>query len=1019
LNDRTHSFGYWLRRRRKALDLTQEALAATVSCTRFTIRKIEADERRPSRRLAERLADRLAIPSAERDAFLEAARSVRGVEKLAVDQVPLVKPGPRLRGDDKRLGPRLHGGDDLAVESSPLVGRANEYGLLVGLLARLTAGSGHVALLEGEPGIGKSRLMQEIAAYGAAQDLRTLATNCYEIERAMAYQPVIDLVTQALAHVSTESLGRLAPVALAEIAGLVPAVAERVAVQSLSADFPQARQARLFQAIVQLFEAAAGGRQVVVMADDIQWADDASAQFFHYLARQAASRPLLLVCAYRDEELDSQERLAGLVGSLRRESHARHIPLARLQVSDAETLVERLADPRLKVPGLAARLHRETDGNPFFLMSMLHSLTQGEAPVDLSGELPLPEALRASVRARLLHVDAPARAVLDAAAVLGRRFDFETLLAVTRKPEEELLAALEALVRRRLLREATEDGFYDFSHDKVREVVYRGIVAARRKALHRAVAEALEGGDAAAHERDAWLAEHYQRAHVWKKALRYVVLAAERSQKLFAMRDALHWLDRAVALAESHPEAIAAQSLTELYGRRGAARALAGQTEGAVADIRRVIDEARLRSDRARARDAFIQLGMAYRRADDYGQATQCLAEALLESRAMNDERHAADTLYHLGTVMWSNGRNYEAITFHQEAVGICERLGLEDLVAVQAYHGRGEAHYNNLEPANAIACYERSIELARGIGDRSYECENLMMIAFACTGYMGLADYPRAEASFEASLAIARSADLQWHMGPTLLGLDHVRACTGRYGEAFDGMMKTLRWLEGVKQTRYQLIAYDLLAHLLIDLGFNQQAVEQCERGLALAQRERIPFWRPRMAANLAIARLRMGDLDVGPALEGALEECRRHSELTQLARCLEGLAQLALARGDPEGCLAFADELLSLVEPAGLRELAALARRWRGEAMLARGNHEGALEDLGRALGQAQEIGRPRLAAEVHGALARTHEALGSREQARRHGEEAGDIAARIHRSLLGSGLERIIPAPAASFA
>ena len=1014
MGDHTHSFGYWLRRRRKALDLTQEALAATVSCTRFTIRKIEADERRPSRRLAERLADKLAIPLPERDAFLQAARSVRGVEKLAVDRLPLAKPGPRPGAGDRELDPRLRGDDELG----PFVGRANEYGLLVGLLARLTAGSGHVVLLEGEPGIGKSRLMQEIAAYGAAQDLRTLATNCYEIERAMAYQPVIDLVSQALEHVAPEALGRLAPVALSEIAGLVPAIAERVAVQSLSADFPQARQARLFQAIVQLFEAAAGGRQVVVMADDIQWADDASAQFFHYLARQAASRPLLLVCAYRDEELDSQERLAGLVGSLRRESHARHIPLARLQVSDAETLVQRLADPRLKVPGLAARLHRETDGNPFFLMSMLHSLTEGEAPVDLSGELPLPEALRASVRARLSHVDALARAVLDAAAVLGRRFDFETLLAVTRKPEEELLHALEALVRRRLLREASEDGFYDFSHDKVREVVYRGIVAARRRALHRAVAEALEGAGLAAHERDASLAEHYERAHVWKKAVQYVLLAAERSQKLFAMRDALHWLDRAVALAESHPEAIAAQSLVDLYGRRGAARALAGQTEGAVSDIRRVIDEARLRSDRAQARDAFIQLGMAYRRADDYGQATQCLAEALLESRAMNDERHAADTLYHLGTVMWSNGRNYEAITFHQEAVEICGRLGLEDLVAVQAYHGRGEAHYNNLEPANAIRCYERSIELARGIGDRSYECENLMMIAFACTGYMGLADYARSEASFEAALAIARAADLQWHMGPTLLGLDHVRACTGRYGEAFDGMMGTLRWLEGVKQTRYQLIAYDLLAHLLIDLGFDEQAAQQCERGLALAERERIVFWRPRIEANLAIARLRMGDLDVGPALEGALDECRRHSEVTQLTRCLEGLAQLALARGDAPGCLAFADELLLLVEPAGLRELAAVARRWRGEAMLAQGDHQGALEDLARALDGAQEIGRPRLAADIHGALARLHEARGSPAQARRHGEEAGDIAGRIHRSLAGSGLEGMIPAPAASF-
>lgn len=203
---------------------------------------------------------------------------------------------------------------------------------------------------------------------------------------------------------------------------------------------------------------------------------------------------------------------------------------------------------------------------------------------------------------------------------------------------------------------------------------------------------------------------------------------------------------------------------------------------------------------------------MAYRRADAYEQATACLTEALAESRQSRDDRHVADTLYHLGTVAWSNGRNAQAIAFHSEAVDICERLRLRDLVAVQAFHGRGEAHFANSEPLSAIGCYTRSLELAHAIGDKSYECENLMMIGHACTGTMGLGDYARATTHFEAAVEIARSADLQWHLGPTLLGLDHVRACTGRYGEAWTGMNKTLRWLEELKQVRYQLIAYSFL---------------------------------------------------------------------------------------------------------------------------------------------------------------------------------------------------------------
>ncbi len=303
------------------------------------------------------------------------------------------------------------------------------------------------------------------------------------------------------------------------------------------------------------------------------------------------------------------------------------------------------------------------------------------------------------------------------------------------------------------------------------------------------------------------------------------------------MRDALHWLDRAVALSESHPESLDAPQRLAIYQRRGAARAQAGQTQGAVADMRRVIDALRAGGERQQTRDALIQLGMAYRRADQYEAATACLTEALAESNAMHDERHAADTLYHLGTVAWSTGQNDQAIEFHQQAVEICERAGFTDLVAVQAYHGRGEAHFANAEPAAAIACYTRSLELARGIGDKSYESENLMMIGHACLGTKGLGDYPRAIANFEAALDIARAADLQWHLGPTLLGLDHARACTGRYGEAWTGMQDTLHWLESPRQVRYQFIAYDFIGHLLLDLGLNQQAVELLEHGVALGE--------------------------------------------------------------------------------------------------------------------------------------------------------------------------------------
>ena len=349
MQDRTDSFGYWLRRRRKALDLTQEALAQRVFCSGFTIRKIEADERRPSRRLAERLAAALAIPEEERRDFLDAARALHAANRLRLEP----DAGRHRRAGDPPAA-SIHSSPDSAIgaasDTTPFVGRNNEYGLLIGLIARLTAGTGYTVLIEGEPGIGKSRLLREVARYAHAQDLPTLATNCYEIERAMPYQPVIDLVTRALDRVSAAALRSLAPVSLAELAALVPEVGERFPdLPQLSNDFPEARQARLSRAVDQLLEASRGGRPAVLMVDDIQWADDASAQVLHYLARHAAQRPVLVIYAYRDEAVDSDERFAQLVESLRRDTDARRVPLARLGYADTESLVAALADANVSV----------------------------------------------------------------------------------------------------------------------------------------------------------------------------------------------------------------------------------------------------------------------------------------------------------------------------------------------------------------------------------------------------------------------------------------------------------------------------------------------------------------------------------------------------------------------------------------------------------------------------------------------------------------------------------------------
>jgi hypothetical protein len=373
----------------------------------------------------------------------------------------------------------------------------------------------------------------------------------------------------------------------------------------------------------------------------------------------------------------------------------------------------------------------------------------------------------------------------------------------------------------------------------------------------------------------------------------------------------------------------------------------------------------------------------------------------------MGDERHAADTLYHLGTVAWSNGRNDLAINYHQQAVEICERLRLTDLVAVQAFHGRGEAYFANAEPAAAIVAFSRSLDLARGIGDKSYESENLMMIGWACSGHMGLSDYTRALTYFDAALAIAQAADLQWHLGPTLIGRANVRVALGKFGEAWEDLNNALPRLETLHLVRYQLMAHDAMGCMFLDLNQPGQALQHFERGLQLAHDAGITYWRSRLQANREIAQVRLGIACDAAALHAASQYAQEHNEAWLTLRCLQALAELALAHDDAHECINYADQLLALATGGDLREMIGQSHRLRGLAWLALNEHASAQTELMLALTLAEQIGCVRLAWEVHCALTRLAAARGDIRGKENSAARARVLAEQIVESLRGSGL------------
>jgi predicted ATPase len=441
------------------------------------------------------------------DACVRALRDEVGATPLAattdlyrqIQRRTLPRPAPKN-------GPAVPTDAIYTLNRPPFVGRAREYSTLTQALHAAQSGSGRVVLVEGEPGIGKSRLLQETLAYARAQEVLTLVTHCYQVEQAIPYQPVIDMLDQALNTVAVNRFLALPPVYLAELATLSPELRELAPDLPNAQDDVSARQARRLRALHQCLELLAGDQGLVLAVDDIHWADHATWQFIHHLASHITTLPLLLICTYRAEEVAVSPELANFVDSMVRTPQATRLPLQRLSPDDTDHFLDLLTGSTAAIAHLGSWLHAETDGNPFFLVSILQCLVEQrllseDRPVwkvdvqrfDGSDDnVTLPDALRESVRVRLRRLPQPMRRVLEAAAVLGRRFDFATLAAVSGESGLALLEMVEALIQRQLLRETNDGESYDFSHDKVREVVYTDLSTARRILLHRAAAATLE-----------------------------------------------------------------------------------------------------------------------------------------------------------------------------------------------------------------------------------------------------------------------------------------------------------------------------------------------------------------------------------------------------------------------------------------------------------------------------------------------------------------------------------------------
>jgi DNA-binding SARP family transcriptional activator len=479
----------------------------------------------------------------------------------------LLGPAPPTRapGAAGRTTPAVDGDAGAAGGRPPVpfVGRDVELGVLTTAWEQASQGARHVVVITGEAGIGKSRLAGEAALRVAAAGGQVLFGRCDQ-EAIVPYQPLVEALDGLVATTPADELPSLGPGAAAELAAILPGIG--------GAPSPPDR-GRLFAAVTDLVAALAAARPLLLVLDDLQWADDDTLLLLRHLLRRAGSAPVLVVAISRDHDLDPGSALADVIHALDRDGWVRRLPLRGLGEADVRRLLGHLlgaGDHR----AVARRLAAETAGNPFLVTELGLSAGAGEP----GGEIP--QSVHDLVTARLGRLDVPGVDLLQAAAVGGARFDLDIAGAAAGLDGDAALDAVDAALRTGLIAEETADR-YRFTHDIVRRTLVARLGGARQRALHRRTADAVERLRSRDLDAHAAVLAHHAAAGADPGGDRRAVLWARRASTQAARRSAPAEAVRLCRQALAHVPPGDGALLAEVTTDLGAAELAAGEPGGA------------------------------------------------------------------------------------------------------------------------------------------------------------------------------------------------------------------------------------------------------------------------------------------------------------------------------------------------------------------------------------------------------------------------------------------------------
>jgi tetratricopeptide (TPR) repeat protein len=841
---------------------------------------------------------------------------------------------------------------DRPVVCPVIIGREQNLTLLDGILGAVGRGEGQTVLLAGEAGVGKSRMVSEIRARAGRQGLSILQGNCFDTDRSLPYAPILDMLRGLLATQSAEQIASHWEPNAAEMVKLLPELQARIPGLTPAPPLdPEQEKRLLFEAISSFLSALSLAGPLLVVIEDLQWANEIGLDFLLHLARHIAHKPVLLLITYRSDEV---RHLSHFLAALDRERLASEMRLQPLPVRDVDLMMQAIFELKRPTRGdFLEAIYSLTEGNAFFIEEVLKSLTATGDIFYADGawerkplqELHIPRTVKDAVQRRADGLSAEARHTLALAAVVGRGFDFALLQALTGYDEGTLLAILKELISAQLVVEESVDRFA-FRHALTRQAVYSDLLARERKSLHRTIADtmlAIYAGSLDTHVAD--LAYHCFEAGMWQQALEYSRLAGEQAQALYSPRAAIEQFTRAIEAAGR----LGSDPPASLYRRRGQEYETLGDFDLALADYRSALALSHEQGDSHSEWEAQLDLGKLWAERD-YGKTGEYFRQAIELARTLDDPDALGHSLNRVGNWYANVDRPYEGISYHQEALGIFESLNDKRGMAESADLLGMTTGLSGDMLASAVY-YRRAIQLFNELDGKQGICSSMAMLPL-CTGatyhtetFVGV-DRETVDGVRECLDALQIARDIDWRSGEafSLWMLGFCLGLRGDYGIAIHYAEEAMSIAGEIGHSQWLAASGCSLGSIYTDVFAFDRASTLLEETLITAEKTGSIIWTRTAAGILASCCALQGDFARAESVLQSSTAPDSPSKTLGQRRCWQACAELALMRSDYQAAIEIVDRLYTDARNVGSEPKLYIPRlgMLRGQALLAMGRVE-----------------------------------------------------------------------------